>query len=133
MVKNYVVPLKQLHTQVRQFLGTTIDNFLKRKRLPESAIQEFHSEARSLKSPKTGKKEHVSGIILEEIAALTEKTERVYEGSCSNATDLVTGTRYCEEAEWDGMRDEVKALQQKITRDYDHARKVLEQMTDVVE
>jgi hypothetical protein len=131
IVKNYIVPFRGQHAQVQQFLITTINGFLKGKHFSEKALQEFHLEAQSLKSPTGGKKRHVSRIIQQEIAALMEKSEHEYVGSCKTTRDVVSQTTYCEEAEWNAMVQNIQISQQEMAMDITRARDVLEQMTDV--
>ena len=131
IVKNYIVPFGGQHTQVRQFLITTINGFLKGRHFSEKALQEFYFEAQSLKSPTDGKKRHVSRIIQQEIAALTKKSEHEYVGSCKTTRDVVAQTTYCEEAEWNAMMQDIQNSQKEMGNDIARARDVLEQMTDV--
>jgi hypothetical protein len=131
IVKNHIVPFGGQHAQVQQFLITTINGFLKGKNFSEKALQEFYSEAQSLKSPMDGKKQHVSRIIQQEIAVLTKKSEHEYVGSCKTTRDVVTQTKYCEEAEWNAMVQDIKKSQLEMVNDITRAKDVLDQMRDV--
>ena len=122
------MPLAQRRTQLRRFLKSTFDAFLREHSYSEVDIDAFHKRAKSLHSYSDSQRRSTSKVILKHVGEFTQKTEHQYKESHRTASTIVPRTEYCTAQQWNARLNAIETSRTRIAEETRNARQELGRM-----
>lgn len=123
-----LLPIGQRRSQLRNFIMGMVDELLMRKKFTTQEIKEFHYQTRMIHSNTDSSKRNTEDVIDQLAIEITEISKNAFKKGQKNATDVLPGTIFCTNDEWNAHFMAIETSAARMKADTEQAWEALGSM-----